>query len=196
MENIKKPENFIRVYDKAFSPEFCKSVIEYYEWCQTNNKTWPRDDDNIVRKDDACTINPASSLEFDWTHTSWLLKEFNSLFWSKYYKSYCEEFSTLKKFGGHTIFTYKVQKTEPGGGYHVWHAEQDQRGHAVRIAVYTIYLNDVLDGGETEFLYQGVRVPSRTGKLCIFPSSYSHTHRGNPPLSGTKYVLTGWIEFN
>jgi hypothetical protein len=29
----------------------------------------------------------------------------------------------------------------------------------------------------------------------VFPSGYTHTHRGNPPLSGEKIILTGWLEF-
>ena len=23
----------------------------------------------------------------------------------------------------------------------------------------------------------------------------THVHRGNPPLSGSKYIITGWLEF-
>jgi hypothetical protein len=53
----------------------------------------------------------------------------------------------------------------------------------------------VEEGGETEFLYLSQRVKPKTGRLVIFPSGYVHTHRGNPPLSGEKYIMTGWIEF-
>ena len=56
-----------------------------------------------------------------------------------------------------------------------------------------IYLNDVEDGGETEFLYQRKRVKPVRNRAVIWPGSYTHLHRGNPPLSGTKYVLTGWM---
>ena len=28
--------------------------------------------------------------------------------------------------------------------------------------------------------------------LLIFPASFTHTHRGNPPLGGSKYIATSW----
>jgi hypothetical protein len=58
-----------------------------------------------------------------------------------------------------------------------------------------LYLNDVEDGGETEFLYQRMRVKPKQGTLLIWPAGFTHTHRGNPPLSNNKYVITGWSEF-
>ena len=56
-----------------------------------------------------------------------------------------------------------------------------------------IYLNDVEEGGETEFLYQPKRIKAEKGKIVIFPADFMHTHRGNPPISNEKYVLTGWF---
>jgi len=191
-------ENFIRIYPKAFSSVFCDSIISYFNWCKDNNKTWGRSNLNIHKKDEACLINPTNieELNFDWENIKFILEEFNNKFWDIYYAHYSEEFSVLKEFGTHSILTYKVQKTSPGGGYHEWHAEQDCREHSTRIATYNVYLNTVEEGGETEFLFQNKRIKAEKGDLCIFPASFSHTHRGNPPLSGDKYILTGWIEFN
>ena len=58
------------------------------------------------------------------------------------------------------------------------------------------YLNDVEEGGETEFLYQSRRIKPKQGTMVICPSSFTHTHRGNPPLKGDKYMINGWIEFD
>jgi len=57
-----------------------------------------------------------------------------------------------------------------------------------------LYLNTVSEGGETEFLYLHRRIKPLQGRLLIFPASFTHTHRGNPPLSGDKYILTSWLE--
>lgn len=191
-------EDFIRVYDDAVSTEFCRGIIDYFEWCVANNKTWNRDVDAHIKKDQSATLNPLNFWEINFAHEhlSGYINEFNDCFWNRAYKSYCEEFSVLNNFSTHTIFTYKVQKTAPAGGYHVWHTEADSPERARRIGAYILYLNDIPHGGETEFLYQGVRLDAKAGRLCIFPSAYTHAHRGNPPLKGNKYVMTGWIEFS
>lgn len=86
----------------------------------------------------------------------------------------------------------KLQKTEPRGGYHVWHYEDQGWTFAVRRLVWSIYLNDIEDGGETEFLYQSRRVKPKCGTVVIWPAGFTHVHRGNPPLKENKYILTGW----
>jgi len=92
---------------------------------------------------------------------------------------------------------FKVQKTSPTEGFHTWHAESVYNDDKVirRLMVYTLYLNDIEEGGETEFLLQSKRVKPKQGTVCIFPAGYTHIHRGNPPLSGEKYITTGWISF-
>ena len=62
-----------------------------------------------------------------------------------------------------------------------------------RALVYSVYLNDVEEGGETEFLHFSKRVKPKTGRIVIWPAGFPYLHRGNPPLSGTKYILTSWM---
>jgi hypothetical protein len=56
-----------------------------------------------------------------------------------------------------------------------------------------IYLNTVKDRGETEFYYQHHFESAVEGKLVIWPSDWTHLHRGVPSPTETKYVLTGWF---
>ena len=83
------------------------------------------------------------------------------------------------------------------GGYPYWHCEQYPRldqGEALHRAVlWTIYLNDGFADGETEFLYQDRKIAPRTGSLLIAPGGFTHTHRGNRPRGGDKYIATSWV---
>jgi hypothetical protein len=83
------------------------------------------------------------------------------------------------------------------GGYPYWHCEQypklDQGEALHRAVLWTVYLNDDFEAGETEFLYQRRRITPRTGSLLIAPTAFTHTHRGNQPQGGHKYIATSWI---
>ena len=64
-----------------------------------------------------------------------------------------------------------------------------------RWLLWTIYLNEGFEAGETEFLYQDRRIEPRTGRLLIAPTAFTHTHRGNRPRGGDKVIATSWILF-
>ncbi|MDC7806887.1 2OG-Fe(II) oxygenase [Luteimonas sp BLCC-B24] len=85
------------------------------------------------------------------------------------------------------------------GGYPYWHCELFPRDGSAetlhRHLLWTIYLNDGFDAGETEFLFQHRRIAPRTGDLLIAPTAFTHTHRGNMPLNGDKFIATSWILF-
>ena len=61
--------------------------------------------------------------------------------------------------------------------------------------VFLFYLNDVEEGGETEFLYQDLKVKPKTGSLIVFPPYYTHAHRGKAPESGKKYIINTWLKW-
>ena len=87
------------------------------------------------------------------------------------------------------------------GAYPYWHCElypnpRFDNGESLhRTVLWTIYLNDGFDGGETDFLYQSRSIVPRAGSLLIAPTAYTHTHRGNMPKGGDKYIATSWVLF-
>ncbi|MEO8994021.1 MAG: 2OG-Fe(II) oxygenase [Rhodanobacter sp.] len=89
--------------------------------------------------------------------------------------------------------------TADQGGYPYWHCEIYPRDSGCeslhRHLLWTLYLNDGFEEGETEFLHQERKVSPRTGSLLIAPAGFTHTHRGNRPRGGDKYIATSWILF-
>jgi hypothetical protein len=93
-----------------------------------------------------------------------------------------------------------VQKYLSGeGGYPHWHSEvfpDKPRNESLhRVLFWLVYLNDVSEGGETEFFYYSQQVKPKRGRLLIAPTGFTHTHRGNVPRSGDKYILASWLMF-
>lgn len=89
--------------------------------------------------------------------------------------------------------------TADQGGYPYWHCEQyprDPQCEALhRVLLWTLYLNDDFEAGETEFLFQARKVRPQTGAMVIAPAAFTHTHRGNRPIGGDKYIATSWVLF-
>jgi len=111
------------------------------------------------------------------------------------YDMYSSEYDILKNMPVRCT-SVKMQKTSPGSGYHIWHCEQNEGDMANRILAYSLYLNTLEENcaGETEFLYQKLRVPPKENSMVIWPAAYTHTHRGNVVHGDkAKYIITGWF---
>lgn len=87
------------------------------------------------------------------------------------------------------------------GGYPYWHCELypkigDSAAETLhRVLLWTAYLNDGFAGGETEFVFQHRKIIPQAGAMLIAPAGFTHTHRGNRPSGGDKYIATSWILF-
>ena len=112
------------------------------------------------------------------------------------YEMYAEKYDILNRLSQHTPKGMSIQRTGPHQGYHVWHCEAGCNSTATRVLAYTLYLNNIEQGGETEFLYQGIKCKPETGKVLLFPSGFTYPHRGNPIYEGYKYIITGWYTFD
>ncbi|MBI3230918.1 MAG: 2OG-Fe(II) oxygenase [Burkholderiales bacterium] len=92
----------------------------------------------------------------------------------------------------------QVQKYAKGSGnYNYWHCEvypmapHNEQLH--RSLLFMFYLNDVAEGGQTEFFYQERAISPKAGRMVIAPAYFTHTHRGCVPTSNDKYILTSWV---
>jgi len=97
---------------------------------------------------------------------------------------------------GFDIHEYtKIQYYPPGGGFKVWHMEKGSLDWPIvtRHLVFMTYLNDVEDGGGTEFLYQNIKTTAEKGLTLIWPVEWMFTHRGEVSPTEDKYIITGWF---
>jgi len=189
--------DFIYTRDNALTPEFCQQVIDKFDSDSRSAKGMIGPDEN-VRVD----LNVKDSLDLlisdlpGWKSEdlvffdslNYHIKEYLSFNWLP------EEVPDLY-LSSITDSGYQIQKTSPGAGY-IWH-DDDQFGeyvkkHGARWATYIWYLNDVKEDGCTEFV-DGTKVQPEAGKILIFPACWPFIHRGYPPKSEVKYIVTGWM---
>ena len=178
--------DLIRRYRGAFSKDECKEIINYINFFEDNQIL--EYDKSALELEDHKIVNV--TYDYDLGASSKLATMLFPGF-KPCVTEYLESISILrsKKFLLHDL---KLKKIPAGGGFHNWHYESAALSVAGRQFVLQLYLNDDFDGGETEFLYQQRREEAVAGDIIIFPASYTHTHRGNPPLGGDKYIATSW----
>jgi hypothetical protein len=57
------------------------------------------------------------------------------------------------------------------------------------------YLNDVPDGG-TAWKYQDFEIEAKKGLSVIWPSDFTHTHKGIVSHTSEKWIATGWFNYS
>lgn len=190
-------KDFIGVYDNVFDSEFCNNVIEHFKYLDSIGLVKTRQElENNIPQTTKSDKTYFPTLEYNneiKIKNSELFNKFSNII-SNSIEDYTTEFPSLK-YSTWKLDGIRVQQTKPGEGYHVWHDEHSGRSFKDRFLAIIVYLNDIEEGGETEFLYQHLRVKPKMGTVVIFPVQFTHTHRGNPPLKDTKYILTSWGEY-
>ena len=173
-------EDFIGVFPDAINPKFCDYLVEYID--QSSHVMGGRNYTHV--KDKQICLDAFSPGE-----SKNLMEFVNGCL---YY--YINEISYLTNFS-YVSALVLLQKTEPTQGYHMFHGENINWNVQNRTLAWMLYLNDVEEGGETEWLYQKRKIKPERGTVVIWPGSFTHLHRGNPPMSD-KYIATGWYQGN
>jgi predicted 2-oxoglutarate/Fe(II)-dependent dioxygenase YbiX len=184
-----KPNTFIFEKHNALPADLCDQIISRFE--SSREEQYPGrigqtiDQDSSVKK----TTDLVISGKPHWKDVDRAL--FQSL--GRAVMEFREKFIYFK--GPFKDMGYNVQRYQPGEYYH-WHIDGGSHEFSQRQLVALWYLNDVEGpGGETEFLYQDVKVTPERGKLVLFPPFWTHEHRAATVNKGIKYIATTWVVF-
>jgi len=113
-------------------------------------------------------------------------------------QDYCRKFPFCYEYGvWNLIEPFNIQWYKPGEGFFCWHTERNESyPNNDRCLVWMTYLNDVEEGGGTEFYHQKHIVKAKKGKTLIWPADWNYTHRGQVAPHEHKYVITGWFSYD
>lgn len=187
--------DFIGMYDTVFPDGFCSHLISEFEMMMNRGLCGNRQDFEGVQKTEKQDYFIGLNLRYH-AMNNFNGKTIQTIILDglqKCFDSYETEYDVLKD--AHLIATHiKMQRTDPGSGYHLWHCEQGNGENSGRCLVWASYLNTIEDAGETEFLYQRLRIPPKENTMVIWPAGFTHTHRGNVVHGNkSKYIITGWF---
>jgi prolyl 4-hydroxylase len=188
-------ENFLRSYtleDKDKS--MCDDVVNWFELNNIHTAPGYILEDGELRIDAKQKESKDMVLNIQQAYTiNKLIRPLNFLWGS--ICSYIEDFQELQTMNFAIVPEFNIQKyTPPTGGFKTWHCERNSVKVNNRILVWMMYLNTIEDGGGTEFKYLNHTEKAEKGKVLIWPTDFTHTHRGVVAPSEEKYIMTGWYQ--
>ena len=187
-------DNYCFINKNSISKEICNEIIQLFE--------------NSKHKHDGATaggvnknVKDTTDLVIDKNDSEW--KEIYTLLENELRRNtirYVEkannnnkDLKEFKRFQESLSFaTIQVQKYVKNTGKYIYHEDSRIYENKARKITFLWYLNDITDGGETEF--QDFKVRPEAGKLILFPALWTYPHRGNVPISDDKYIMTGWLD--
>ena len=180
--------HFIKIYENALDPNVCETLISIFDNDQIEKERF--DDNgcpNFTRFN--LTRNKNLSSKINKLHDYIVGKTF------KYKKLYynCIDPRVFPEKNSYEQF--HIKKYEIGGNDRFeTHVDVTDSTSCFRFLSFLWYLNDVEIGGETVFTE--LKIKPKKGNLLIFPPLWMFPHKGNPPVSGPKYIMSTYLHYS
>jgi len=182
---------FVYIEENNLDKELCERIIVEYENDHRKLKgmfggKWGSIDERVK---DTLDLAFSSHIEENW-------KEIDSILFFSLRNAIARYYKKLLNYNiicdGELFDSgFQIQKYKKNKGKYIWHQDSMVSTEHNRLIAFIWYLNDVTEGGETYFL--DGKVKPTTGKLLLFPSTWTYMHKGAVPISNDKYIITGWL---
>ena len=179
---------FIHFIEGALSKEICDNLINFYE--SNIDLAKPGRGGNKILDN----FNIGLHVDFNNPNSNGFEIEYTLEYALHQYKN---KFPLIDTNIGrwHVSPICNLTKYEPNKYYKHIHCDNGKTCRN-RLLVWTIYLNDIVDGGGTHFTHQNFTTKPIAGNLYMWPAGWTHMHVGVNAPNETKYILTGWVEYD
>ena len=182
-----KLNDFIHVYENALRHDVCDFIVNFFE----DNHTFYE----IISNEGApnfTQINLTKNREINKltnkVHNQ-LIKEtfkYRDLYYDYVYKDVFPD--------SHAFEEFRIKKYKVGGEDRFdTHVDVMSYSSSRRFLSFFWYLNTVEEGGETEF--DELIIKPKKGSLVVFPPLWMFPHKGHPPVSEPKYLLSTYLHY-
>lgn len=162
----------VLIVDNLISPEDCDKLIATYQPLMTDKPVHPNNFHScIIPADNDICFN--ANVE--------MANRYTSLY------------PQLNRLADRWLFdTFRIKWFEPGKFFDAWHCEHGYE-FPYRIMCLIVYLSDHDCG--TEFI-SGEVVKSVKGRGVLFPTAWTHTHRGQPcPDGRDRFIMNTYAHW-
>ena len=182
-------EDYIRIYENAVDPDFCKHLIDKFEADSENHEK--------IGEDKNMSFTQLNMFN-QGTYKSWeqQVRILQQCFIKHLtiYKKECNIISTQwpEKYG---FEPFRLKKYLPNNiDQFPEHVDVTNKENNIRFLVFFLYLDDN-DAGETMFPQIGKESLCKKGNLLIFPPQWQYLHKGMKPVVKPKYIVGSYLHY-
>ena len=174
----------IKVYPNALNKTTCKSLIKFF-------------DDNVEKQEKCSNDGKPNFVQVNLTKHKDLSEKLHDTVLKKVlqYKKKYYDFIDSRVFPNENSFEqFRIKRYNTGGEDRFdTHVDVADHSSARRYLSFMFYLNNVSEGGETVF--NDIQITPEQGTLVVFPPLWMYPHRGNPPISNSKYIMSTYLHY-
>ena len=187
-------DRYIKIYDDVIDADSCNMLIGKFEAAEEDQYEEVRQ----VERDKAIAFTQINLVNNkDWASVqNGMLEVFQD-----YIMAYINDCKIAPKQWP-TVYGYEAirMKRYLNNNYDRFdpHVDVMNQETSRRFLAFFIYLNDVDEGGETEFLspfWLNRTVKPKRGRLLMFPPMWPWVHAGRKPISGMKYLINSYCHY-
>ena len=179
--------DFIHVYEDALEPNICQFLIDFFEANVDKHERYDNEGKpNFTQIN--LTENHTIDEQINSVHNYLIEKTIE-------YRDIYYKFIDARVFPEeHAFEQFRIKKYNSDGiDQFDTHVDVINHQSAKRYLSFTWYLNDVFDGGST--IFKDLKIVPKTGNLLVFPPVWMFPHKGEPPVSNPKYILTTYLHY-
>jgi hypothetical protein len=179
--------DLIHVHENVLNQDVCNFLVNFFE---ENTNLHERYDENgsptFTQINFTQNRNISDEVNSVHTHIIRTILEYRD----NYY-----EFIDKRVFPeDHAFEQFRIKKYNPGGEDRFdTHVDVTNHDTSRRFLSFMWYLNDIESGGLTVF--KDLTIQPKQGTLVIFPPLWMYPHRGEPPISGSKYIMSTYLHY-
>lgn len=179
--------DLVKVYDNSVEDYVCDYLVGFFEK-SVDLQTKVENDRKPNFTEINLTENSKHTEDITNIHNYFIQKTFE--YRNKYY-----EFIDKRCFPEeHNFEQFRIKRYVPNSNEAFdTHVDVADYESARRFLSFFWYLNDVTDGGETEFL--DLTIKPKKGRLVVFPPLWLFPHKGIEPISNSKYIISTYLHY-
>ena len=189
--------NFIQHTSGALSQQECDGIIDFFE--SNKERQFAGTSGATPVHDPKKKIDTELRLHLRELYENKKLEPVAKVLYNAW-GEYVQKYPFLNNLASWRIsYKFKIQKYNPNEAYFAEHCENDggvDGDMERRLIALMVYLNTVTDGGQTHFPTQNISFSPKVGDVLMWPAYWTHPHHGIPSPTQTKYIITGWYNFN